>query len=328
MRCMRKKLLLLSATLFFISCLQSGTATRSRTLVLPEPQMQLSVSHKISEQNTAEVHNPEQEQNNVDRFSAENIIFAYKAAYPDRITEVEFRNNDWAMLIYGKWFYWAEGRLLPEDLLPEKDRFNRYPFYTYPDLLPEFSELSREQKDRLDSMLEHRKTIPLYRSPSFQNSLWRIYDRETSWSRVKTIFFLGFKLQIHRDLLEDLSMVEEEIQRRMLVDSELKLFVESLERVDGYNWRKIAGTETLSVHSYGIALDLIFNYSSNSEIYWLWTKNKGVDWYDVPYNKRFSPPDSFIKAFENNGFIWGGKWLFYDTIHFEYRPEILHLNGL
>jgi hypothetical protein len=27
--------------------------------------------------------------------------------------------------------------------------------------------------------------------------------------------------------------------------------------------------------------------------------------------------------FEKHGFIWGGKWYHYDTMHFEYRPELL-----
>ena len=27
--------------------------------------------------------------------------------------------------------------------------------------------------------------------------------------------------------------------------------------------------------------------------------------------------------FETHGFIWGGKWYHYDTMHFEYRPELL-----
>jgi hypothetical protein len=30
-----------------------------------------------------------------------------------------------------------------------------------------------------------------------------------------------------------------------------------------------------------------------------------------------------IDAFEENGFAWGGKWYRFDTVHFEYRPEIL-----
>lgn len=28
---------------------------------------------------------------------------------------------------------------------------------------------------------------------------------------------------------------------------------------------------------------------------------------------------------EVEGFIWSGKWLFFDNIHFEYRPEVLLL---
>ena len=35
-----------------------------------------------------------------------------------------------------------------------------------------------------------------------------------------------------------------------------------------------------------------------------------------------------IKAFESFGFIWGGKWRYYDTMHFEYRPEILVLSNI
>ena len=40
-----------------------------------------------------------------------------------------------------------------------------------------------------------------------------------------------------------------------------------------------------------------------------------------------SPP-SFVEVFEQHGFVWGGKWLYFDTIHFEYRPEALIYNGL
>ena len=32
---------------------------------------------------------------------------------------------------------------------------------------------------------------------------------------------------------------------------------------------------------------------------------------------------AIIAIFESEGFIWGGRWWHYDTMHFEYRPEIL-----
>ena len=39
----------------------------------------------------------------------------------------------------------------------------------------------------------------------------------------------------------------------------------------------------------------------------------------------FNPTSNIIELvniFEKNGFIWGGRWYHYDTMHFEYRPEM------
>jgi hypothetical protein len=35
-----------------------------------------------------------------------------------------------------------------------------------------------------------------------------------------------------------------------------------------------------------------------------------------------------IRAFEGEGFIWGGKWPWFDTMHFEYHPELILLSLL
>jgi len=32
-----------------------------------------------------------------------------------------------------------------------------------------------------------------------------------------------------------------------------------------------------------------------------------------------------IAIFEDHGFIWGGQWYHYDTMHFEYRPELIEI---
>ena len=32
---------------------------------------------------------------------------------------------------------------------------------------------------------------------------------------------------------------------------------------------------------------------------------------------------AIARIFETHGFIWGGAWYHYDTMHFEYRPELL-----
>lgn len=78
-----------------------------------------------------------------------------------------------------------------------------------------------------------------------------------------------------------------------------------------YNWRKIAGTNRLSSHSFGSAIDLNVKYSA----YWRWAK--GV------YRYQNKIPHKIVEIFEKYGFIWGGKWYHYDTMHFEYRPELL-----
>jgi len=41
----------------------------------------------------------------------------------------------------------------------------------------------------------------------------------------------------------------------------------------------------------------------------------------APYHNSMAA--EVIQAFERHGFIWGGRWYHYDTMHFEYRPELL-----
>jgi peptidoglycan LD-endopeptidase CwlK len=81
-----------------------------------------------------------------------------------------------------------------------------------------------------------------------------------------------------------------------------------------FSWRVIHGTKRLSVHSFAIALDVAVKQSD----YWRWSKKKGGE---IPYRNRI--PYAIAKVFERHGFIWGGKWYHYDTMHFEYRPELL-----
>jgi len=82
------------------------------------------------------------------------------------------------------------------------------------------------------------------------------------------------------------------------------------------NWRSIAGTNRLSPHSWGIAIDLNAHYGA----YWRWQKSPTVA---SILNLRRSYPREIVKIFEAQGFIWGGKWSHYDLMHFEYRPELL-----
>lgn len=85
-----------------------------------------------------------------------------------------------------------------------------------------------------------------------------------------------------------------------------------------FYWRPVRGAKRLSAHSYGIAFDIAVPYSD----YWLW-KNKNAGETDrIEYANRF--PRQIVEIFRRHGFIWGGAWYHFDTMHFEFRPEILH----
>jgi len=77
--------------------------------------------------------------------------------------------------------------------------------------------------------------------------------------------------------------------------------------------RPVADTGKMSMHGYAAAIDLNLKYSD----YWLWAGKAKA----IPYKNRM--PREIVDIFERHGFIWGGKWYHYDTMHFEYRPELL-----
>ncbi|MGH9331068.1 MAG: M15 family metallopeptidase [Vicinamibacterales bacterium] len=80
-----------------------------------------------------------------------------------------------------------------------------------------------------------------------------------------------------------------------------------------YLCRNIAGTNRMSMHAFGAAIDI----STATTDYWRWNKPLGGRY---PYRNQV--PFEIVEIFERYGFIWGGKWYHYDTMHFEYRPEL------
>ncbi|MEO8666595.1 MAG: M15 family metallopeptidase [Ignavibacteria bacterium] len=105
---------------------------------------------------------------------------------------------------------------------------------------------------------------------------------------------------------EQLEKVAEELKQ---LPSE---FDKYLRNIGGtFVWRNIAGTNRLSNHSFATAIDINTKYSD----YWQWSKS-------MEYRNRI--PMEIVNIFEKYGFIWGGKWYHYDTMHFEYRPELIN----
>ncbi len=90
-----------------------------------------------------------------------------------------------------------------------------------------------------------------------------------------------------------------------------------LTKASSFYWRKVRGANRQSAHSYGIAIDINTTYSN----YWLWSNPKCSETDKLKYENQI--PLEIVKVFEKHGFVWGGRWYHYDTMHFEYRPELL-----
>ena len=84
-----------------------------------------------------------------------------------------------------------------------------------------------------------------------------------------------------------------------------------------FNWRNIAGTNRISFHSFGITMDINTKHSH----YWQWVCNCTDENKILTYHNAI--PQGIVDIFEKHGFIWGGKWYHFDTMHFEFRPELV-----
>ena len=109
---------------------------------------------------------------------------------------------------------------------------------------------------------------------------------------------------------EKLQAVANEVEKH----SEFKKYF--VKNAGTFNYRKVRGSNRLSAHSYGIAIDI----NSLESDYWA-NDYKVTEIDIIGYNNKI--PYELVKIFEDNGFIWGGRWYHYDTMHFEYRPELL-----
>jgi hypothetical protein len=256
----------------------------------------------------------------------ESIIRAFARAYPESVEEVAMRNGDWALRIDDMWFHFADGKMLREDSLDEAEFYSGYSFYPYRPELPELPEYTEQEIAELEARVESQATSGIGRHMGLIDALWGIDDFGSSDQSVKTIYLFRRQVNVHRSLLEDLAEVEARIYRLAESDAELRSYIENIGTITGHNWRQISGTSSRSLHSYGIAVDILPARYSSAQVYWRWARQLGLPWYILPYEQRLMPPEAFIREFEKAGFVWGGKWRRFDTIHFEYRPEIFEIN--
>ncbi|MBR8462708.1 SH3 domain-containing protein [Campylobacter sp. faydin G-105] len=122
---------------------------------------------------------------------------------------------------------------------------------------------------------------------------------------LKDTLNLKLKFNSQNGAADALQAVSDELNE--LVKNDPKM-LEYLKNPGGtFKWRVIAGTSQLSAHSYAIAVDINVDKSH----YWRWHNG---------YKNLI--PESIVHIFERHKFIWGGRWEHFDTMHFEYRPEM------
>jgi hypothetical protein len=83
-----------------------------------------------------------------------------------------------------------------------------------------------------------------------------------------------------------------------------------------YNCRTIRNTPRLSVHAFAAAIDI----NDKQADYWESLKGR-----TGAFTWRNRVPGAIGEVFERYGFIWGAKWFHVDSMHFEYRPELIAL---
>ena len=140
-------------------------------------------------------------------------------------------------------------------------------------------------------------------------------NKEAVRKNLVEIDFLGSKLLVTKINSIDKKLLK--IAKELAKHPNFKKYVENIGGT--FNWRNISGTNRLSTHSFGMTIDINVKYSN----YWRWAVGNKTEDGKRPITYKNKIPLEIVHIFEQNGFIWGGKWYHYDTMHFEYRPELL-----
>lgn len=134
------------------------------------------------------------------------------------------------------------------------------------------------------------------------------HDARAVESHLTRVDVFGTKLAVHQRVAGPLSRVLEHLAP-VRERSDIRTVFSAMGGT--YNPRTIAGTDRLSAHAFGIAIDL------NTAVSRYWRSA-------ATYKNEI--PREVVEAFESEGFIWGGRWHHFDTMHFEYRPELTQCN--
>lgn len=184
-----------------------------------------------------------------------------------------------------------------------------------------FSHKNKQQPDAIitDNDIRHERFEPFFKK-MYGSSARQVRKHLVKIYWMEKVFGRRYPLKV-----TTVNGVDEKLRRISAKLEQLpKKFHKYLKRPGGsFYWRKVKGESSLSTHSFGIAIDINSSYSN----YWLWDYlklNKPIaDLRNHRLKLKNRIPQEIVQIFEDEGFFWGGHWYFYDTMHFEYRPDLI-----
>lgn len=254
-----------------------------------------------------------------------------RGSYPDIVfdTSYDFETDDWKIEINGTTLYWAGGKMLPADKLDNAELY--WPvMYKYNKDIPDPADFTESAVNDIRNFTSaENRSKQAGTSLDFFDAIYDSKTRQSVEQHITRIQFLGKYTNVHEKITGPLQRVENRIRILAQSDKEVQDFIDNLARVDSYNWREIGDRSSRSFHSLGIAVDILPKGWGQKNIYWAWRRDiDSENWMLLPLERRWMPPESVIQAFEAEGFIWGGKWIVWDNMHFEYHPELIDYNHL
>jgi hypothetical protein len=253
-------------------------------------------------------------------------LVALQQSYPELIKNITYHEHDWVLNFFsGQQLYWSMGRLLPASMRHLSKSYRAYISYPYPASTPDPQTFSEADIAKIKSYgsQKNRANAPVYEG-SVYDEIYSSDSRLHLEQQLETVSFLGQDLQVHCYVAAKVRYIDKRIKDMAQNDAEIANFLQSLNSITSYVWRSMRGTSSLSFHALGVAIDVLPTDRSKI-LYWGWERVNNDKWMTVPLSKRWDPPEAIIKIFEEQGFIWGGRWALYDNMHFEYRPELLWL---
>lgn len=240
-------------------------------------------------------------------------VRAFLQAYGSFVDSVMYRDDDVVFSLGGQAIHFEDGRMLHESRLSRRDRCT-----------PLFYDYSLEPLTEPPPLTDLR---PNYCN-DVQEALWGRTENEIR-SHGESVRFLDRRMFLNVRAIEALAEVERELVAVSVRDADVASWIENVDITYSFITRGIAGGSTKSQHSWGMAIDLVPTSYEGRQVYWRWSRvYDRTGWHHTPVEKRWTPPVAVIEIFERHGFVWGGKWVHFDNIHFEYRPEIIAYNRL